>query len=325
MSASVPASTGRPVDLVDLPPTSNKGVHLVHLTGSFSLVEKDLDVFYLEALLKNGLPLGNILVSENDSKKATNLREIKRLLGLRTKSTADIKQNEAEICKAETAAQATRILEARVILFRRRHQLDFQLLTSFEERFVLFGQKSYLIVIHLIKEQWGLDLKATAFIAIAQQPWLRMWLKGPLYTPSRIILPLPSGARVDVQSVLGSTDSKKEHAEEECPICVTDLHSQKEKYSGVLAKTTPVLCAACNRRYHVECLLTWFNEVPGRETCPMCRGAIDYAFIFKLVSVRIGELREIEKALAAKQDEVAAKGEGFTQDEPSTLVTTEEK
>jgi hypothetical protein len=95
MSASVPASTGRPVDLVNLPPTSNKGVHLVHLTRSFSLVEKDLDVFYLEALLKNGLPLGNILVSENDSKKATNLREIKRLLGLRTKSTADIKQNEA--------------------------------------------------------------------------------------------------------------------------------------------------------------------------------------------------------------------------------------
>jgi hypothetical protein len=74
-----------------------------------------------------------------------------------------------------------------VILFRRRHQLDFQLLTSFEERFVLFGQKSYLIVIHLIKEQWGLDLKATAFVAIAQQPWLRMWLKGPLYSPSRII------------------------------------------------------------------------------------------------------------------------------------------
>lgn len=305
MSASIPARTGPQVDLQNMPPNSNKIIHLLHLSESFSIVEKDLDIFYLEALLKNGLPFGNILVSENDGKKATNLREIKRLLGLRTKSTADLEQNEVEISEAGPEIQL--LLEARVILFRRRHQLDAQLLTSFEERFEMFEQKSYLIVMNLVKEQWGLDLKATTLLAVSRQPWLRMWLKGPLYNPSRITLPLPPAAAADVQSVMSSADSKKKHTEEECPICAFDLYSQKEKYSGIMAKTIPVCCGSCNREYHVECLLTWFKEVPGRETCPMCRAVVDYAFIFKLVSVRIAELREIEKVLAVTQDEAVAK------------------
>jgi len=161
-----------PLRFKEVPPIAEKTRHLSWLTRCFTCVEKDFNELYVTALGEDALPSGNILVPENESKTATNLREIKRLLGLRTKSTADLEQNRRELFDTFTDKGRLQKLEIRVILFRRSHQLEMQLLTAFEERFTLLLRRAWPIHLQHFKAQLCVDLKMIAHDAFTRQPWL---------------------------------------------------------------------------------------------------------------------------------------------------------
>ena len=55
--------------------------------------------------------------------------------------------------------------------------------------------------------------------------------------------------------------------QEECAICYSIIAQDK---------TLPdKKCGTCNHYFHRVCLYKWFQN-SGRNTCPLCRNAIDY-------------------------------------------------
>lgn len=55
--------------------------------------------------------------------------------------------------------------------------------------------------------------------------------------------------------------------QEECAICYSIIAQDK---------TLPdKKCGTCNHFFHRVCLYKWFQN-SGRNTCPLCRNAIDY-------------------------------------------------
>jgi hypothetical protein len=127
------------------------------------------------------------------------------------------------------------------------------------------------------------DVVSVKRVAVREDKW-QSWLKATkavimfgvrhpsLYPPphSPLLTPAPSiqnCSLVDGLMVFRRNISLALKDQEECAICYSIIAPDK---------TLPdKKCGTCNHYFHRVCLYKWFQN-SGRNTCPLCRNAIDY-------------------------------------------------